>query len=125
MRIGIVDPCKNLPGPLDIEIAALLDLIGAPSGYAGLTVNNKQAAAPFVAARQTMPWLHMRGRKGKRNCEGSRYGSSDHLVIRCEAANSRAAGHCWIRPERLSKQVLRSVVTFKIMLLVDQVGFLA
>ncbi len=86
MRIGIVDTRKNLPGSLDIEIAALLDLVGASSGYAGVTVNNKQAAAPFITARQTMLWLRMRRRKGKRNCKGSRYSSYDHLVIRCEAA---------------------------------------
>ena len=72
MRIGIVDTCKNLPRPLDIEIAARLDLIGASSGYAGLTVNNKQAAAPFVTARQTMLWLGMRRRQGKRDGKGSR-----------------------------------------------------
>ena len=51
VRIGIVDTCKNLPGPLDIEIATRLDLIGAFSGYAGLTADNKQATAPFVIAR--------------------------------------------------------------------------
>jgi hypothetical protein len=51
MRVGIVDAGKNLVGALDVEIAALLDLIGASSGYAGLALNNKQAAAPFIAAR--------------------------------------------------------------------------
>lgn len=51
VRVRIVDPRKNLPGPLDIEIAALLDLVVAFSGYAGLTVNSKQAAAPFITAR--------------------------------------------------------------------------
>src|SRR6185369_15526006 len=31
--------------------------------------------------------LRMRRRKGERNCKGRRYGSSDHLIVRCEAAN--------------------------------------
>jgi hypothetical protein len=51
MRIRIVDTCKNLPRPLDIEIAALFELIGASSGYARLTVYNKQTAAPFITTR--------------------------------------------------------------------------
>ncbi|UDL90525.1 hypothetical protein LGH82_03985 [Mesorhizobium sp. PAMC28654] len=67
---------------MDIKIATLLDLIGAFSGYAGLPVNNKQATAPFVTARQTMQWLRMGRRKGKRDSKGSHYSSSDHLVIR-------------------------------------------
>jgi len=95
MRVRVVDAGKNLLGPLDVEIAPLLDLIGASSGYAGLAVDNKQATAPFVVARQAM-LCRMGRRKGKDNCKGRRYGSPDHLIIRCEAAG--AAGHCWVPP---------------------------
>src|SRR5262245_6786090 len=51
IRVRIVNTCEYLPRPLDIKIAAPLDLIGASSGYASLTVNNKQAAAPFITVR--------------------------------------------------------------------------
>jgi hypothetical protein len=80
MRVGIVDAGKNLLGALDVEIAALLDLIGASSGYAGLTVNHKKAAASFITARQTMLCC-MRRRTGKRHCNGNRYGSPGQQPI--------------------------------------------
>jgi len=114
MRIGIVDACKNLPGPLDIKISTRLDLIGAFSGYAGLTVNNKQAAAPFIASRQTMPWLRMRRRKAKRYCKGSRYSSSDHINIRCEAADLMSDRTLLDPPTAHVEMVRRSMVRSKI-----------
>jgi len=51
MRVRVVDAGENLLGALDVEVAALLDLIGAFSGYAGLALNDKLATAPFITTR--------------------------------------------------------------------------
>ncbi|MDG4898060.1 hypothetical protein P9272_31450 [Mesorhizobium sp. WSM4976] len=91
MRVRIVDTGENLVGALDVEIAALLDLVGAFSGDAGLAVNDKQAAAPFVTARQTMLCC-VRRLDGKRNSQSSRDGSRGQQPIR------KATGHHWIPP---------------------------
>lgn len=75
---GVVDAVVDLPRAIDVEPAALRDLVGARPGDAGFTTNHEETAAPFVAGRQMVRSLRMRsGAKSrreqtKRDCQSGR-----------------------------------------------------
>lgn len=75
---GVVDAVVDLPRAIDVEPAALCDLVGAGPGDSGFTANHEQAAAPFVAGRQMVRSLRVgrgansRREQTKRDCQSGR-----------------------------------------------------